>query len=249
MLDSLSTLPGELERFWNAGIGIQIQVLILLSVLFLLGYFSAKFICSGVWWKWLLFLIFLLPFVAQIYLSQNIIFVAPVTLGLLWQLLRGSMWIYPFELYERLLDFYLSLRYKRATAEAHTMYAEAEEILRRSKEYENRTRKGYKRQEAEQKRFQEEMKRKKQEQEAQNNKKTSSSPKLADLDPSKLSDAYEILGVPYGASLEECKKTNRLLLSLYHPDKVAHLNESRRQQAEEEAKRINASWVTIQKLK
>ena len=65
--------------------------------------------------------------------------------------------------------------------------------------------------------------------------------------PSRLSDAYDILGVKAGASLSECKEAYRRLMSLYHPDKIMQLTGSRRQQAEEEAKLINVAWETVKK--
>ena len=68
-----------------------------------------------------------------------------------------------------------------------------------------------------------------------------------DLNPNILTDAYEILGVRYGASMEECKKARLALLHMHHPDKVAHLNETRRKMAEEEAKRINMAWDRVKK--
>ena len=65
------------------------------------------------------------------------------------------------------------------------------------------------------------------------------------MNPSNLADAYEILGVAQGASLDECKKAYRLLMGLYHPDKVAQLSGNRRKQAEEETMLINAAWEQV----
>ena len=67
------------------------------------------------------------------------------------------------------------------------------------------------------------------------------------FNPDKLSDVYEILGVKAGASLSECKKAYRRLMSLYHPDKIMQLTGARRQQAEEEAKLINVAWESVKK--
>ena len=67
------------------------------------------------------------------------------------------------------------------------------------------------------------------------------------LNPNILSEAYEILGVQMGASLDECKKARTTLLAMYHPDTVAHLNETRRKLAEQETKLINASWERIKR--
>ena len=143
-------------------------------------------------------------------------------------------------------------------AETEAMYQEAEEVLRRSKEYEEQSRYNTDRRQAdsedEKERFREEMRRQRGEQKAQGEKpkqstssQKSHSPK--ELNPSVLVDAYEILGVQQTASQEECKKAYRLLMSLYHPDKVAQLSGNRRKQAEEETKRINAAWQKIRKEK
>jgi len=75
---------------------------------------------------------------------------------------------------------------------------------------------------------------------------SSTEQKPTKLNPNILADAYEILGVSYGTSIEECKKARMTLLSMYHPDKVAHLNKTRQKMAEEEAKRINIAWGKVQ---
>jgi len=67
------------------------------------------------------------------------------------------------------------------------------------------------------------------------------------LNPKNLNDAYKILGVPQGASLDECKKAYRHICSLFHPDKFARFEGILKQQAEESLKLVNAAWDTIEK--
>lgn len=67
------------------------------------------------------------------------------------------------------------------------------------------------------------------------------------LDPTKLKDAYEILGVAYGTDKETCKKHFRKLMAMYHPDKLAGFTGYRREQMEQEAKAIGVAWETVQK--
>lgn len=74
--------------------------------------------------------------------------------------------------------------------------------------------------------------------------KQKGSPK-GSLNPKSLADAYKILGVPNGASLDECKKAYRHLCALFHPDKFARFEGILKQQAEESLKLVNAAWDTI----
>lgn len=105
---------------------------------------------------------------------------------------------------------------------------QAEEAARRARE------------EAEQaKREQRNSQQKQQRQESQNKKKR--------LDPTKLKDAYEILGVAYGTDKETCKKHFRKLMAMYHPDKLAGFTGYRHEQMEQEAKDIGVAWETVQK--
>ncbi len=67
-----------------------------------------------------------------------------------------------------------------------------------------------------------------------------------DLDPTKLKDAYEILGVPYGTDKAECKKHFRRLMAMYHPDKLAGFTGYRRKQMEQEAKDIGLAWEAVE---
>jgi DnaJ-domain-containing protein 1 len=67
------------------------------------------------------------------------------------------------------------------------------------------------------------------------------------LDPTRLEDAYKILGVVPGLSLGEYKKAWRGLLTKYHPDKTAHLGEELQRVALRETQKINRAWDTIKK--
>jgi DnaJ-domain-containing protein 1 len=64
-------------------------------------------------------------------------------------------------------------------------------------------------------------------------------------DETKSQSLYDVLGVSRDATTEEIKKAFRLLAQLYHPDKYATLNESKRQQMEEEFKVINQAHETL----
>lgn len=65
------------------------------------------------------------------------------------------------------------------------------------------------------------------------------------LDPTKLADAYRILGITPETPKAEAKKAIRRLRSIYSPDKVNNLGEERRLQAEEEMKVINIAWDRV----
>lgn len=60
-------------------------------------------------------------------------------------------------------------------------------------------------------------------------------------------DYYEVLGVTKGASAEEIKKAYRKMALKYHPDKVNHLGEDFRKNAEEKFKAVNEAWDKIKK--
>lgn len=257
MLNSIYSLPAQIQSFWNSPVDQKIPIIVLLVILYFLGYYSAKLLQNRTWWKWLLLLVFLVPFLSQIYLTKSIITIGPVVIGFLRGFFQGSPGFSPFGMFEGVADFYYSLKHRRGMAETARMYQDAEETLRRSQEHEAQARYRSERREtngeAEKQRFREEMRRQRQEQ-AQGGtdepEKTTSPKSRQDpreLNPSILADAYEILGVSQGASLEECKKAYRLLMGLYHPDKVAQLSGSRRKQAEEETKRINASWERVKR--
>lgn len=69
----------------------------------------------------------------------------------------------------------------------------------------------------------------------------------SNLDPTKLKDAYAILGVEYGTDKAICKVHFRKLMAMYHPDRLAGFTGYRRKQMEQEAKDIGVAWETIQK--
>ena len=69
------------------------------------------------------------------------------------------------------------------------------------------------------------------------------------LNPNNLADAYIILNVVPGSSLEECRKMHRVLIARYHPDALARNNITgyRLEEAEKESKQINVAFDTIKK--
>ena len=58
---------------------------------------------------------------------------------------------------------------------------------------------------------------------------------------------YEILGVKEGCTLNELKEARRVLVKHFHPDKLHHLPESRRLEAEEELKVILLAYDELLK--
>jgi DnaJ-domain-containing protein 1 len=309
MWDSIYRLPVSIEYFWDAHFINKAQILFLLFLLYLFGYYSSKLLVNRNIFKWGIFLFFFLPFLVSIFHSKQIIFIFPVAIGILKGFFIGNVGFSPFGAFEGITDFFLSVRHRRGHAELHRKYEEAEEILRRAKQYENQTRDQYQAQADSKEQFREEMRqqRERQEQEASRKEqqsgnsdkhthsnedemrwgsgyrakpeedasesppkgdrtrkekagnssnqqkskpKSETSPKSKDprdLNPNILADAYEILGVSNGASLDECKKARLALLQMHHPDKVAYLNKTRRKMAEEETKRINMAWNRVKK--
>lgn len=59
--------------------------------------------------------------------------------------------------------------------------------------------------------------------------------------------AYKILEIDKSATNEEIKKAYRRMAVKYHPDKVAHLGEEYRKNAEEKFKKVNEAYETIKK--
>jgi DnaJ-domain-containing protein 1 len=84
-------------------------------------------------------------------------------------------------------------------------------------------------------------------QKQQQDSKQSQQERAPALNPNRLDDAYEVLGVPQGAGLKQCKSAYRSLMGIYHPDKRAKLTGSRKQEAEEQAVLINVAWDTVKK--
>ena len=62
-----------------------------------------------------------------------------------------------------------------------------------------------------------------------------------------MSDPYQVLGVPSGATEEEIKKAYRALSRKYHPD--ANVNNPNKAQAEEKFKEIQAAYQQVMKEK
>ena len=57
--------------------------------------------------------------------------------------------------------------------------------------------------------------------------------------------AYDILGIERSASQEKIKKAYRQKMSLYHPDKVAHLGEELQQKAKEQTQEIQRAYEDL----
>ena len=75
----------------------------------------------------------------------------------------------------------------------------------------------------------------------QKNKEESFSKKA----PSKLDNAYIIIGLEKGASLKQIKKAYRKLAHIHHPDKVTHLGEGSVKQAEVIFRKIKDAYELI----
>lgn len=65
--------------------------------------------------------------------------------------------------------------------------------------------------------------------------------------PVTLDEAYRLLGVRRGASLDEINKSYREKMSKSHPDKVSHLSEELQEKAEELTRRLNEAFDLIKK--
>ena len=122
MLDSIAYLPAQIQSFWNAPFDQKLPVIVLLVVLYFLGYYCAKLLQNRTWWKWLVFLFLLTPFLIQIYIMKSVLLIAPVLIGMLRGWLQGSAGISPFGIFEGLADFYYSLKHRRGMAETEAMY-------------------------------------------------------------------------------------------------------------------------------
>lgn len=60
-------------------------------------------------------------------------------------------------------------------------------------------------------------------------------------------EAYEVLGVPPGASIDEIKRTFRALASRHHPDRVAHLGPKATELAQERFRIIQEAYAAIRR--
>ena len=67
------------------------------------------------------------------------------------------------------------------------------------------------------------------------------------LEGNTLDDAYKVLGVSPDATDDEVKKAYRAMAKKYHPDRVAHLGEEMRKQAEEKFARMTDAYDRIKK--
>ena len=307
MWDSIYRLPNDFSNFWDAHFINKAQILFLLFLLYLFGYYSSKLLVNRNILKWGIFIFFFLPFLISIFHSKQIIFILPVTLGILKGLFLGNTGFNPLAGFEGITDFILSIRHRRQQETINPKHENTEKYAnQQSHSSGNSTNfnKDQFREEMRQQREQKEQEAKQKEQQSDNSDKdthsyedemrwrngyrakpeegvsepppktdrtrqdktgnfskkqnshskekqantSSTKQKPKELNPNILADAYEILGVEYGASMEECKKTRMTLLVMYHPDKVSHLNETRRKIAEEEAKRINAAWERIRSI-
>ncbi|WP_345454886.1 J domain-containing protein [Deinococcus aluminii] len=70
-------------------------------------------------------------------------------------------------------------------------------------------------------------------------------PPAAPATPQAVSSDHELLGVPVGASREQIKAAYRQKIKVYHPDKMASLDDDFRRLAEEKSKRLNAAYQRL----
>jgi DnaJ-domain-containing protein 1 len=68
----------------------------------------------------------------------------------------------------------------------------------------------------------------------------------AKLPPEELRADFACLGVPFGATADECKAAYKKLLKIHHPDRHAG-HENNFKKATEKSARINAAWDRIEK--
>jgi DnaJ like chaperone protein len=59
--------------------------------------------------------------------------------------------------------------------------------------------------------------------------------------------AYKILELEPGATDEEVKKAYRRMAMKYHPDKVSHLGDEFRKNADEKFRKVNEAYEKIKK--
>lgn len=60
---------------------------------------------------------------------------------------------------------------------------------------------------------------------------------------------HEVLNVPMNATADEIRQSYKLLMSQYHPDKVANLGEELRALAERKSKEITSSYREAMRLR
>jgi hypothetical protein len=59
-------------------------------------------------------------------------------------------------------------------------------------------------------------------------------------------DAYAVLGIQPGASLDQARQAWKALIVQYHPDKVAHLGPEFRELAEKKTRELMQAWEQVQ---
>ena len=69
---------------------------------------------------------------------------------------------------------------------------------------------------------------------------------IEDEVPVYSANPWEILGIEPGSSLADAKKAWKSLMTLYHPDKVAHLAPEFKDLAEEKTRQIMTAWEQVQ---
>jgi flagellar biosynthesis GTPase FlhF len=262
MWGSIYRLPVSIEHFWDAHFINKAQILFLLFLLYLFGYYSSKLLVNRNILKWGIFIFFFLPFLASIFHSKQIIFIFPVVIGILKGFFIGNSGFNPFGAFEGIMDFFLSVRQRRGHAELHQKYEEAEEIIRKAKEYEKQSRSSAQDKANAKEQFKEEMKRERerQEQEAKRKSQNSSSDK-SDTHSEKRNqnestkpkqeaetdtrDPREVLGLGAEFTQAELKKARNAALMRCHSDKWADKPKSVQKIMEEETKKINWAYEKL----
>lgn len=73
--------------------------------------------------------------------------------------------------------------------------------------------------------------------------------KIDSRGPLTLDEAYKLLGVSSGASLEEINKAYREKMSKSHPDKVSHLSDELQERAKELTLKLNEAFDLVKRHK
>ena len=260
MWDSIYKLPNDFSNFWDAHFINKAQILFLLFLLYLFGYYSSKLLVNRNILKWGIFIFFFLPFLISIFHSKQIIFILPVALGIMKGLFIGNTSFNPFGAFEGLMDFFFSVKYRRGKVELQQKYEEAEEILRKAKQYESQARSSAHEQASSKEKFREEMKRERERQEreasaqshrsrsqSENTEQTSSTEKQKPKSESEkdLRSPRNILGLGQEFTPAELKKARNTALMRCHTDKWADKPKAMQKVMEEETKKINWAYEKL----
>ena len=253
MWDSIYKLPNDFSNFWDAHFINKAQILFFLFLLYLFGYYSSKLLVNRNILKWGIFIFFFLPFLISIFHSKQIIFILPVALGILKGLFIGNASFNPFGAFEGLMDFFLSVKYRRGKVALQQKYEEAEEILRKAKQYENQARSFAHEQAISKEQFREEMKRERERQErearaqSENTERASSSEKQKPKPETEkdLRSPRDILGLGQEFTPAELKKARNTALMRCHTDKWADKPKAMQKVMEEETKKINWAYEKL----